>query len=73
MGLGVAMIKVKFLAPVILALALETLLGEALQLERLIQKVACWARTWVEKFAPANNAMSQEEFLEKFVALLVLL
>ncbi|BBD09528.1 DUF554 domain-containing protein [Desulfovibrio ferrophilus] len=73
MGLGVVMIvKVKFLAPVVLALVLGTLFGEIIQLEGLIQKAAGRARTWVEKIVPAKGTISQEEFLDKYVALLVL-
>ncbi|WP_319468358.1 DUF554 domain-containing protein [uncultured Pseudodesulfovibrio sp.] len=73
MGLGVVMIvKVKFLAPVVLALVMGSLFGEIIQLEKLIQKVAGSARTWVERFVPPADTISQEEFLDKFVALLVL-
>ncbi|MBG0776388.1 MAG: DUF554 domain-containing protein [Desulfovibrionaceae bacterium] len=73
MGLGVVMIvKVKFLAPVVLALVLGTLLGELVRLESLIQKAAGRARRWVEKLTRPAAAMDQEEFLDKFVALLVL-
>ncbi len=73
MGLGVVMIvKVKFLAPVVLALVMGALFGEIIQLEKLIQKVAGSARTWVERFVPPADTISQEEFLDKFVALLVL-
>ncbi len=73
MGLGVAMIvKVKFLAPVVLALVVGALFGELIQLERLIQKAAASARTLIEKVVPPASDISQEEFLDKFVALLVL-
>ncbi|WP_432735241.1 DUF554 domain-containing protein [Maridesulfovibrio sp. FT414] len=73
MGLGVAMIvKVKFLAPVVLALVLGSLFGELVQLERIIQKAAGHAKAWVEKIVPPTDTMNQHEFLEKFVALLVL-
>jgi uncharacterized membrane protein YqgA involved in biofilm formation len=73
MGLGIVMIiKVKFLAPVVLALVAGTLLGELGQLESGIQKAAGKTRTWVEKIVPSSGAMDQQEFLDKFVALLVL-
>ena len=73
MGLGVAMIiKVKFLAPVVLALVLGAVVGELIQLETGVQKAARKARKWVEKLVKPNGNMSQEEFLDKFVALLVL-
>ncbi|BCS97578.1 membrane protein [Desulfoluna limicola] len=73
MGLGVVMIgKVMFLAPVVLALVVGALLGELVQLEALIQKAAGSARTWVDKLTRPSGDLSQEEFLDKFVALLVL-
>lgn len=73
MGLGVAMIiKVKFLAPVVLALVVGTLIGELIQLESLIQKVAGRSKKWMEKFIKPSGDISQEEFMDKFVALLVL-
>lgn len=73
MGLGVAMIvKVKFLAPVILALVVGAILGELIQLETLIQKAASKSRKLVEKLTKPSGDMPQEEFLDKFVALLVL-
>ncbi|WP_319762525.1 DUF554 domain-containing protein [Maridesulfovibrio sp.] len=73
MGLGVAMIvKVKLLAPVMLALVVGSLLGEIIQLEALIQKAAAKARVVIEKLTRPSGDMSQEEFLDKFVALLVL-
>lgn len=73
MGLGVAMIvKVKFLAPVIMALVVGSLLGEIIRLEYLIQKGAGLTRNWIAKISPPSDDLSQEEFLDKFVALLVL-
>ncbi|WP_316900393.1 DUF554 domain-containing protein [Pseudodesulfovibrio indicus] len=73
MGLGVAMIvKVKFLAPVVLALVVGSVLGELIQLESLIQKGAGKTRTVIDKIVRPTGALSQEEFLDKFVALLVL-
>jgi len=73
MGLGIAMIvKVKLLAPVMLAMVLGSLLGEIIQLENLIQKTAAKTRVVIEKVTRPSGNISQEEFLDKFVALLVL-
>ncbi len=73
MGLGIAMIvKVKLLAPVMLALVAGSLLGEIIQLENLIQKTAAKTRVVIEKVTRPSGNISQEEFLDKFVALLVL-
>ncbi|WP_027178850.1 DUF554 domain-containing protein [Maridesulfovibrio bastinii] len=73
MGLGVAMIvKVKLLAPVILAVVLGSLIGEIICLESGIQKVAGLSRSIVEKVFKPNNSMSPGEFSDRFVALLVL-
>lgn len=73
MGIGVAMVvKVKFLAPVVLALVVGTLLGELVRLETGIQKAAGSARGIIEKIATPSGDLSQEEFLDKFVAVMVL-
>lgn len=73
MGLGVAMIvKVVYLAPVVLALVVGSLIGELIQLENIIQKVASRLKTLVEKFTKPTGEISQEEFLDKFIALAVL-
>jgi len=73
MGLGIVMIiKVKFLAPVVMALVLGTLIGEMIRLESLIQKGAGKARALISRFSPPSGELSQEEFMDKFVALLVL-
>lgn len=73
MGLGVAMIvKVHSLPPMVLALVLGSLLGELVQLETVVQKAAGGARTFIERFLKPSANLSQEEFLEKFVAIMVL-
>ncbi len=73
MGLGVAMIvKVKFLAPVILALVLGAVFGELIQLETGIQRVAGLSRKWIEKIIRPSGSLSHEAFMDKFVALMVL-
>ncbi|MGE4544772.1 MAG: DUF554 domain-containing protein [Pedobacter sp.] len=74
MGLGIAMvIKVKFLPVVILALLLGSILGELIHLEAGIQKVADVVRGMTDKvITPPTNGLSQEEYMEKFIAILVL-
>lgn len=73
MGLGVAMVvKVKLLAPVMLALVVGSLLGELIHLETLIQKTAAKSRIVIEKLTKPAVGISQEEYLDKFVALMVL-
>lgn len=73
MGLGITMIvKVKFLAPVVLALIVGTIFGELIQIESRIQKVAKSAKNWIDKFTKPPENISQEEFFDKYVALLVL-
>ncbi len=73
MGLGVVMIvKVVYLAPVVLALVLGAVIGELIQLETGVQKAASKARGWIEKVAKPSGDLSQAEFLDKYVALLVL-
>lgn len=73
LGLGIAMIvKVVLLAPVVLALVVGTLLGEIIQLENLIQRGAVCSKKWLEKIVRPTGDMPQEEYMDKFVALLVL-
>ncbi len=73
MGLGITMIvNVKFLAPVVLALIVGTIFGELIQLESRIQKIAKSARNWIDKLTKPPENISQEEFFDKYVALLVL-
>ena len=73
MALGAAMIaKVSALAPVILAVVIGSLIGELVNLELLIQKLAAKTRSLVGKLAPSNGEISNEEFMDRFVALLVL-
>lgn len=74
MGLGVAMIdKVRTLPPVMLALVLGSLLGELLRLESGLRRLASWARKGVEAVAgKGGGGVGHDEFLEKFVALMVL-
>ncbi|HWQ10106.1 MAG TPA: DUF554 domain-containing protein, partial [Holophaga sp.] len=74
MGLGIAMIvKVKYLPAVILTLLLGTLIGELLHLEDAIMKLAGRTRGFIDKIAkPSDTSLSHDEFLSKFVAILVL-
>ena len=74
MGLGIAMVvKVKFLPVAVLALLLGYILGELLHLETGIEKVAGVIRRMIDKLVtPPQNGLSQEEYMEKFIAILVL-
>lgn len=57
----------------VLAGIVGALIGELVYLERGIGKVGGFARSLVEKVVPAKaGGLSQDEFLEKFVAILVL-
>jgi len=72
-GISVAMIiKVQYMAPVVLAVILGTIFGELIQLESQIQKGANHARRIIEKMFVSNGELDQAEFMEKFVALVVL-
>jgi uncharacterized membrane protein YqgA involved in biofilm formation len=73
LGLGVAMVvRVRTLPPVVLALLLGTIIGELLHLEDGIQRLAARAKWLVERFARPPEGLTEDEFIEKFVALLVL-
>lgn len=73
LGLGVAMVvKVQSLPPMVLALLLGSIFGELVHLETGIQKLATKARALIEKFAKPSGDLSHDEFLEKFVAIMVL-
>lgn len=73
LGLGVAMVvKVQSLPPMVLALVLGSIFGELVHLETGIQKLATKARALIEKFAKPSGDLSHDEFLEKFVAIMVL-
>jgi uncharacterized protein len=72
-GLGIAMVvKVKTLPPVFLALIVGTILGELVHLELGIQRLAARARGFVERFAAVPDGLTESQFLERFVAVLVL-
>lgn len=74
MALGIALIvKIKFIPAVILSLLLGSLIGELISLETGIQKGAGKARGVIDAITPARgDGMGHEEFLEKFVALVVM-
>lgn len=73
MGLGAMLIvKVKFMPAVVLALVLGAMLGELCYVEKGIGKVAGATRNFVDKFLPAKKGLSHEEFMDKFVAIVVL-
>jgi uncharacterized protein len=73
MGLGISMIvKLQHLPAVILALILGAIIGELLCLEKIFGKAGMSTKGLVEKIFPPREGLSQEEFIEKFVAVLVL-
>lgn len=74
MALGIALIiKIKFIPAVILSLLLGSLIGELFSVEKRIQKAATKTRGLIDAIVPSKGAtISHEEFLEKFVALVVL-
>jgi uncharacterized membrane protein YqgA involved in biofilm formation len=72
-GMGIAMVvKVQCLPAVILALLVGTLIGELTHFETWVQRQAAMAKGLVERFARTPEGLSQEAFLEQFVAILVL-
>jgi len=73
MGLGISMIiKLQHLPAVILALIVGAIIGEMFHLERKVGEIGSKAKGLIEKVFPAREGLSQEEFIEKFVAVLVL-
>ncbi|MEN3109852.1 DUF554 domain-containing protein [Uliginosibacterium paludis] len=73
MGLGISMIiKLQHLPAVILALIVGAIIGELIHLERSIGRVGTKAKGLIERIFPAREGLSPEEFIEKFVAVLVL-
>lgn len=72
-GLGMMLTAgVKYMSAVILALILGTIVGELIYFERGIGKVAVWVRYLIDKILPPVHSLSHEEFLEKFIAIVVL-
>ncbi|MDR3435389.1 DUF554 domain-containing protein [Telmatospirillum sp.] len=74
MTLGIALIiKIHFVPAVILALLVGSVIGELCSLEKVIQRIAGKTRHVIDALVPTKNAdLSDAEFLEKFVALVVL-
>ncbi len=73
MAIGISMIvKVKYLPAVVLALIVGAIIGEMTNLEGKIGKVGTQTKGLVERVFPPRAGLSQEEFIEKFVAILVL-
>lgn len=73
MAMGVVMIaQVVHMPVMVLATVLGALIGELIWLERSIGNFGAMTKSLVEKVAPAPAGISQSEFLEKFVAILVL-
>lgn len=72
-GLGVMSIPgVKYYAAVVLAAVLGLVIGELCYLEKGIGKAAGSARGLIDKIFPPKEGISQEEFLDKYVAIVVL-
>lgn len=73
MALGVTMlVKVKQLPAVVLALVLGAIIGELCHLETGFARVGGLTKGLVERFFPPRAGLSHDEFIEKFVAILVL-
>ena len=72
--MGIVMVaKVANMPAMILAVLLGAILGEIILLENGINKLASSAKGIVEKlFAHGGNRLSYEEFLSKFVAIMIL-
>ncbi len=73
LGIGVVMItKVHAFAPVVLALILGAAFGILVRVEDRVQRLSGLSRKLVDKIAKPAAGVGQEEFLDKFVALVVL-
>lgn len=75
MGMGIAMVvKMHTLPAVIFSLLLGAIIGELLNLEKNISKVAHKSRGIIEKCVPVKtgNGLTQEEFIDKYVGIVVL-
>lgn len=72
-GLGIMLTNaVQNMSAVVLALITGTIIGELIYLEKLIGNTAGSVRGLIDRFLPPTHNISQEEFLEKFIAILVL-
>jgi uncharacterized membrane protein YqgA involved in biofilm formation len=73
MAMGVIMlVQVTNMPAMVLAAILGALIGELIWLEKGIGTLGGMTKTLVEKIAPAPVGISNSEYLEKFVAILVL-
>ncbi|MBN3809024.1 DUF554 domain-containing protein [Paraburkholderia sp. Ac-20347] len=73
MAMGVVMIsQVAHMPVMVLASILGALIGELIGLEGAIGKLGASTKAVIDKVAPAPKGITQAEFLEKFVAILVL-
>lgn len=73
MAMGLVLInRVAHMPVMVLSVVLGSLVGELIYLERGISKIGSMAKGIVEKVVPSPEGLSQEQFLEKFVAILVL-
>ncbi|MDF7666333.1 DUF554 domain-containing protein [Orbaceae bacterium ESL0727] len=74
LGIGVALIiKVHSIPAVVLSLLLGSLLGELFQIEKGIATLSLKLRAFVDKPKPNSTLISsREDFIEKYVALVVL-
>ncbi|WP_434777911.1 DUF554 domain-containing protein [Neisseria sp. Ec49-e6-T10] len=71
--LGITLIiKVKYMPAVVLAVVCGALIGEICYVEKGIGRLAGSMRTIIDKVFPPQEGLSHEEFIEKFVAILVL-
>lgn len=72
LGLGIVSIpNVKYYAAVVLAMVFGLIIGELLYIETRLQHIASKVRGVVDKAFPSDG-LSHEEFLDKYVALVVL-
>jgi uncharacterized membrane protein YqgA involved in biofilm formation len=73
MGLGIMLIvKVKYMPAVVLAMVIGAMLGELFFVEKGIGKAAGYTRGIVDKFLPPAQGLTHQEFMDKFVAIVVL-
>lgn len=74
MGMGITMIvKVNMLPPVILSLLLGSAIGELIKLEKGIEWCATKVQGPIKRIFPSTSSVdSPEEFMEKFIGIVVL-
>lgn len=73
MGLGIMLVvKVKYMPAVVLAMVLGAMLGEFFYVEKGIGKAAGVTRGVIDKILPPVTGLTHAEFMDKFVAILVL-